>query len=86
MEIESLEVELAEALRARLAVIGAEALRECDPERQLTMLREVSNRIVALQAQLPEDTHPQLRHYFERGSYDKALALIERDGLTGSRK
>jgi len=50
------------------------------------MLGEVSNRIAELQAQLPENTHPQLRHYFERCSYDKALAWIEQDGLTASSK
>ena len=86
MEIETLEAELAEALKARLAVIGDRALRENDPDRQLVMLGEVSNRIAELQAQLPENTHPQLRHYFERCSYDKALAWIEQAGLTASSK
>jgi len=39
-----------------------------------------------LQAQLPAGVHPQLLHFFERSSYDKALAWLEEEGLqTGSR-
>jgi hypothetical protein len=86
MENETLEVELAEALRGRLAVIEDRALRESDPQQHLGQLREASERIVALQQQLPPSTHPQLRHYFERCSYDKALGWLEREGLTASRK
>jgi hypothetical protein len=86
MPTETLEAELAAALRRRLAVIGDRALRESDPERHLADLREASERIVALRAQLPANTHPQLVHYFDRCSYDKALAWIEHDGLTGSGK
>jgi hypothetical protein len=86
MADKTLEAELAEALRKRLTVIGDSALRTADPERHLGQLREVSERIVALQARLPANIHPQLRHYFERCSYDKALAWIEQDGLTGSTK
>ena len=65
----------------RLAVIGDRALRESDPKGHLAKLREVSERITKLAAQLPVTVHPQLRHYFERCSYDKALAWIEREGL-----
>ena len=86
MENETLEVELAEALKGRLAVIEDRALRESDPTRHLEQLREASERIVALQQKLPSNTHPQLRHYFERCSYDKALAWLEREGLTASTK
>jgi flagellar motility protein MotE (MotC chaperone) len=81
---ENLEKELASALGRRIEVIGDRALRESDPERQLAELREVSERIAELQARLPATVHPQLRHYFERCSYDKALEWIEREGLTGS--
>jgi hypothetical protein len=81
METDSLEAELTAALRKRIAVIGDKGLRESDPARQLDELRLVSERIVELQGQLPATTHPQLRHFFERCSYDKALAWIETDGL-----
>lgn len=84
MANEILEAELAEALRSRLAVIGNHALRESDPAGHLTQLRLASEQIVALAARLPANTHPQLRHYFERSSYDKALQWIEQGGLTGN--
>ena len=81
---ENLERELAEALRRRIEVIGDRALRESDPAGHLAQLREASERIVALEARLPATTHPQLLHYFQRCSYDKALEWIEREGITGS--
>ena len=83
---ETLEAEMAEALKARLAVIGDFALRQSDPERHLALLREASEKISVLEARMPPTVHPQLRHYFERRSYDKALAWIEREGLAGSTK
>jgi len=84
MEPETLQAELIAALRRRLAVIGDRALRESDPARQLEELQKVSLRIEELQRQLPVTTHPQLIHYFERCSYDKALAWIEQEGLSAS--
>jgi hypothetical protein len=86
MTAKSLETDLAEALRRRLAVIGDSALRERDPGTHLAQLREASEQIASLQKQLPPDTHPQLRHFFERCSYDKALAWLEQAGLAGSAK
>lgn len=82
---EHLEVELAEALRKRLAVIADSALRERDPAAHLAKLRQASERILALEKELPADTHPQLRHFFQRCSYDKALLWIEEEGLTSSK-
>ena len=79
-----LRQELILALKRRLEVIGNRELRETDPDRQLAELREVSEKIVALQARLPAHAHPQLRHYFERCSYDKALAWIEAEGVGGN--
>jgi hypothetical protein len=82
--METLEAELAEALRKRLAVIGDHALRAADPARHLAELREASEKIETLEKRLPANVHPQLRHYFDRRSYDKALAWIEHEGLIGS--
>jgi len=79
-----LESELIDALRRRLAVIGDKELRATDPAGQLEQLQQASERLAALQAQLPPDTHPQLRHFLERCSYDKALAWIEERGLDPS--
>jgi hypothetical protein len=84
MSEENLEMELAAALRKRLAVIGDRALRESDPGKHLEELREASERISTLVAMLPTTVHPQLRHYLERCSYDKALSWIEEEGLSGN--
>jgi hypothetical protein len=84
MQEELLQDELTVALRRRLEVIGDRAFRERDPGGHLAALREASERITELQGKLPETIHPQLRHYLERCSYDKALAWIEQEGLTAS--
>jgi hypothetical protein len=68
---------LADALRERLAVIADRELYARDPAQHLTQLRVVSERVTALQAQLPTPIDPQLAHYLQRCSYDKALALLE---------
>lgn len=68
---------LAAALRERLDVIADRAFYARDPAGHLDRLRAVSERIVHLQGQLPPPIDPQLAHYFQRGSYDKALAFIE---------
>jgi hypothetical protein len=71
---------LATALRERLAVIGDRASRDRDPQAHLQQLQRASEKIVSLQAQLPRPLPPQLSHYLERCSYDKALAWIEERG------
>jgi hypothetical protein len=67
---------LAEALRDRLNIIADEASRR-DPGKHMDRLRTVSQKIEALQATLPAPIDPRLKHYLERRSYDKALALLE---------
>lgn len=68
---------LVTALRERLAVIGDREWYARDPAGHLDRLRTVSQQIAALQQQLPPPVDPQLRHYFDRCSYDKALAFLE---------
>jgi len=68
---------LAAALRERLAVIADRAAYERDAAAHLERLKSASERIEALQAQLPPPVHPRLAHFLERRSYDKALALLE---------
>ncbi|MGI8956903.1 MAG: hypothetical protein ACR2II_08315 [Chthoniobacterales bacterium] len=70
------EAELAVALRERRALIADEASRR-DPERHFGRLRAVSEKIVALGKSLPPPVDPQLAHYLERCSYDKALEALE---------
>jgi hypothetical protein len=67
--------ELAAALRERLAVIGDDESRR-DPVRHTERLREVSERIEQIEHSLPRTIDPQLRHFLQRRSYDKALEFL----------
>ena len=78
----SLFQELAVALRERLSVIADRATYARDPQEHLRRLQEASERIVALQEQLPTPVDPMLAHYLQRCSYDKALAWLESTGAT----
>jgi hypothetical protein len=68
--------DLVAALRERLAIVADEDSRR-DSQRHMGRLRDISEKINALAAQLPASANPQLRHYLERCSYSKALALLE---------
>jgi hypothetical protein len=68
--------ELAAALRERISIV-ADAESRRDQQRHMERLRDVSERIVALAAQLPVPVDPQLKHYLERCSYTKALDVLE---------
>jgi len=68
--------ELADALRERLAIIGDEESRR-DAHRHTQRLGEVSEKIDQIERRLPPTTDPQLRHFLQRCSYGKALALLE---------
>ena len=67
--------ELAAALRERLAIIADEESRR-DPARHTERLREVSERIEQIAHGLPPAIDPQLRHFLQRRSYDKALEFL----------
>jgi hypothetical protein len=67
--------ELAEALRERLTIIADEESRR-DPGQHMKRLREVSERIEQIEHDLPATIDPQLRHFLQRRSYDKALDLL----------
>ncbi len=68
---------LGAALRTRLAVIADRDSRDRDPQAHLVQLQEASGKILELAAQLPRPLPPELAHYLERCSYDKALGWIE---------
>jgi len=68
--------ELVNALRERLAIIRDENTRR-DPERHMARLRAVSEKIDNLAAALPKPINPQLAHFLQRKSYDKALEFLE---------
>ena len=69
--------ELADALRERIALIADRDFYGRDPAAHLEKLRAASEKITALQSGLPASTDPQLAHYLQRCSYDKALAFLE---------
>ena len=68
--------QLAEALRARVALIADEESRK-DTERHMERLRQISERISELTAALPPPVDPHLEHYLKRCSYSKALEFLE---------
>jgi hypothetical protein len=79
--MEKVIVDLAAALRERLAIIADEASRS-DDEKHIARLRAVSEKIDNLQEALPRSIDPRLAHYLRRRSYDKALEFLE--GTTAS--
>jgi hypothetical protein len=68
--------DLAQALRERLAIIADKESRR-DPDTHMTRLSAISKKIDQLQAELPHPVDPQLAHYLQRRSYDKALEFLE---------
>jgi hypothetical protein len=79
MFIDSMETalaELAEALRERLAIIDDEESRR-NAAQHMTRLRAISEKIDNLHAALQRPIDPQLSHFLQRRSYDKALEFIE---------
>jgi hypothetical protein len=69
-------IDLAAALRERLAIISDETSRR-EPDRHTARLREVSEKIERLEQSLPSKIDPELRHFLQRRSYSKALELLE---------
>jgi hypothetical protein len=69
-------IDLRDALRERLAIIGDEESRR-DEEKHMVRLRVISAKIDKLQAALPRPIDPRLKHYLQRKSYDKALDFLE---------
>ena len=68
--------DLAAALRERLSIIQDDDSR-LDPEKHMARLRAVSEKIDDLAAALPKPTDPELAHFLQRKSYDKALKFLE---------
>jgi len=77
--MENALVDLAHALRERLAIIHDEESRR-EEEKHIARLRVISEKIDKLQAALPHPIDPRLKHYLQRKSYDKALDFLEGRG------
>jgi hypothetical protein len=74
--MENVLVDLAKALRERLAIIRDEKSRR-DPDAHMARLQAISDKIDKLQAALPRPFDPQLAHYLQHRSYDKALEFLD---------
>jgi hypothetical protein len=74
--MEHLTVDLREALRERLAIIGDEESRRDEPA-HMARLQAIAERIDKLAVALPRPIDPRLAHYLQRRSYDKALEFLE---------
>ena len=74
--MENALVNLAQALRERLAIIHDEESRR-DETRHIAQLKAISEKIEELQEALPQPLDPRLEHYLQRKSYDKALEFLE---------
>ncbi len=68
---------LALALQHRLEAIVATPARKLDPAAHLEELKQASQAIEDSAAQLPSPRDPNLAHYLQRCSYDKALQWLE---------
>jgi hypothetical protein len=68
---------LTAALKERLALIADRDFYQRDPAAHLVRLQSVSGTIATSAAELPGPVDPQLAHYLQRCSYDKALAFLE---------
>ena len=68
--------DLAQALRERLAIIQDEESRR-DELAHMARLQAISEKIDELASALPRPIDPQLAHYLQRQSYDKALEFLE---------
>ena len=73
--MENATSDLGAALRERLAIIGENS--RCDPAAHTARLQAISEKIDNLAAALPKPVDPQLAHFLQRKSYDKALELLE---------
>ena len=74
--MEKAVTDLKEALRERLAIIHDQESRR-NTDAHMARLRGVSEKIEQLQAALPQPVDPQLAHFLQRHSYDKALEFLE---------
>jgi hypothetical protein len=74
--VENALVDLANALRERRAIIEDQESRR-DETAHMARLKAISERIERLAAALPRPLDPQLAHYLNRKSYDKALEFLE---------
>jgi len=69
---------LAKALQVRLKIIADRGFYERDPQGHLKALQDASHTIESASAALPRPIDPDLAHFLEKASYEKALNYLER--------
>ncbi|MBE2205359.1 MAG: hypothetical protein IAE94_13590 [Chthoniobacterales bacterium] len=70
-------VPLETALRRRLDVVGDHGLRATDPKAHLEALKAAHRELEIQIARLPVDTPPQLFHFLQQQSYEKAHKFLK---------
>ena len=65
-------------LRKRIEIIANQELRDNDPHAHLIALKEISESIEKQHHDLQGDVSPQLEHFLDNRSYNKALKFLEK--------
>ncbi len=65
-------------LRKRIEIIANHEFRDNDPDAHLIALKEISESIEKQHHDLRRDVSPQLEHFLDNRSYNKALKFLEK--------
>ena len=65
-------------LRKRIEIIANHEFRDNDPDAHLIALKEISESIGKQHRDLRGDVSPQLEHFLDNRSYNKALKFLEK--------
>ena len=65
-------------LRKRIEIIADHEFRDNDPDSHLNALKEISESIEEHHHELQGKISPQLEHFLDNRSYNKALKFLER--------
>ncbi|MFZ4778799.1 MAG: hypothetical protein ACOYM3_25820 [Terrimicrobiaceae bacterium] len=68
------------AIQKRLEVVADHELRDRDQAAHLEALKAAHRALESQRAGLPSNTDPQLLHFLDRQSYEKALAFLQNSG------
>jgi len=74
---------LADLLQKLTDLINDRDTRENDPESHRQQLKDVLEAIRARSESFPQQSDPRLHHFLTQHSYDKALAWIQTEYLSG---
>ena len=64
-------------LRKRIEIIADHEFRDNDPDAHLIALKEISESIEGYHHELQGEISPQLEHFLDNRSYNKALKFLE---------